>query len=165
MMCCGGDKMATSAVRDMIVREAREWNGTPYIGHAQVKRAGCDCASFLAGVYCAAGLLDFGPGRILVDVIGHYPLDWNVHGAEERYLKWLEQWCDKVSVPEPGDIAMFVIGGKLVSHSAICLEVPNTPRLYLSLWIHCMQPCVREFRWNDKMANRLHGFYRMKGLV
>lgn len=163
--------MAISALRDALVREAREWINTRYVEHAQVKGAGCDCASFLAGVFGAVGVLDLG-GRTLVEVVGHYPVQWNVHGTSELYLQWLATWAEPVDLAalQPGDLAMFrMTRHQRVAHSAILVELrprAGSPPLYLSEWVHCLQPAgVHAMIWNDQYARRLHGFYRMRGLA
>lgn len=40
-----------------VVREAREWIGTPYVPQARVKGIGCDCVGLIVGVGEQTGLL------------------------------------------------------------------------------------------------------------
>jgi len=92
--------------------EALSWVKTPYMHMARVKGSGCDCATFLAGVYEAAGAMQ----RLRVE---YYPPDWNLHRSEELYLDQLMKYVDLMSGPrEVGDILMFKMG-RTVAHGAI----------------------------------------------
>ncbi len=42
-------------IRDKIVREAREWMGTPFHHQGRKKRVGCDCIGMVLGVLHLAG--------------------------------------------------------------------------------------------------------------
>jgi cell wall-associated NlpC family hydrolase len=51
------------AIRHNTAREARSWEGTPYVDHQGVKHAGVDCFFLPTRVYQAVGLMpkDFSP--------------------------------------------------------------------------------------------------------
>jgi cell wall-associated NlpC family hydrolase len=92
--------------------EALSWVDTPYLHMARVKGSGCDCATFLIGVYEAVGALP----RLRVD---YYPPDWNLHRSEELYLNQLLKYAGVVTgAREVGDVLMFKMG-RTVSHGAI----------------------------------------------
>jgi len=103
--------------RQAIIAEAETWIGTPYHHAAAVKGAGVDCARILIEVYSAAC-------GITKPDVGYYPADWMLHRSEERYLGWIEQYCDRVAVPRMGDIVLFKFG-RCFSHSGIVVAWPN----------------------------------------
>jgi cell wall-associated NlpC family hydrolase len=107
--------MSHAEARQRVVREALEWVGTPYVPHQQTKGAGCDCATILAGVYGNAGVVE--PFNI-VDKVGHYPVEWNLHQDVERYLEGIFEWADTVNSGELGNFGLFKMG-RTVAHSGI----------------------------------------------
>jgi cell wall-associated NlpC family hydrolase len=143
------DTAARSAdPRSRVVAEAKGWLGTPYHHMGRLKGVGCDCLTFLAEVYHAAGVLP------AID-IPHYPPDWHLHRSTERYLDGLLQFSrerhppapvlvnrrartgraggvshpacgerEKAGViPQPGDVALFRFG-RCFSHGAIVVDWP-----------------------------------------
>lgn len=105
------------SLREAIVREAESWLGTPFHHRARVKGAGVDCAQLLVGVYEAVGLVRN------VD-LGSYPVDWMRHHEDRRYLDGIARVALEVTVPCPGDIALFRVG-RSVSHAGIVTEWPE----------------------------------------
>lgn len=98
-------------MNDRICAEARSWIGTPYHHHGRVKGAGVDCAQILIAVFAACGVIDaFDPGA--------YAHDWHLHRGEEIYADWLDQYGDRITAPEPGDVALFRFG-RTYSHGGI----------------------------------------------
>lgn len=139
--------------RQQIVAEAATWLRTPYHHEAMVKGAGVDCAQILIAVYSAVGLAE-------KPDIGHYPPDWMLHRSDERYLGWIEKYCDIVEKPQPGDIAVFKFG-RCFSHAGI-VTFPGWPAM-----IHAHRPsgCVCE---TDGTKGDLDGrevrFYSIRSL-
>lgn len=115
--------------RYAIIEEAKSWIGTPYHHMACCKKAGCDCATFLCGVYTAVS-------DIPMPTIEFYPEDWHCHQNEPRYLNKLLEYCNGIyghaAAPLPGDIVMVRIGfARTHNHGAIILDWP--------IVIHCMK--------------------------
>lgn len=115
--------MTEDELRSEVVREAKEWIGTPYISNGLIKGAGTDCAMLLIGVYRNTGYLpvDFDPRP--------YPAQWHVHQGEERYMNYVHKFADTVPgpperLPKPGDIVMFKIG-RVFAHAGIITVWPN----------------------------------------
>lgn len=107
-----------AALRARVVAEARSWIGTPYHHQADQKGIGVDCAMMLLRVYQAVGIVptDLDPRP--------YPPEWYLHRDEERYLGWVERYCEQIpagQVPQPGDIGLYKFG-RCVSHGGIVLE-------------------------------------------
>jgi cell wall-associated NlpC family hydrolase len=109
--------MTEQEQRAKIVDVALTWNKTPYVHMGRIKGAGCDCATFLLEVYEEAGLSEH------ID-IEYYPMDWHMHQAEEKYLKKILEHGHRVSVPQPGDIALYRYG-KTAAHGAIVIDYPT----------------------------------------
>jgi NlpC/P60 family putative phage cell wall peptidase len=103
------------ATRQAVVAEALTWLGTPYHHHARVKGVGVDCAQLLCAVYEACGLVPH------IDP-GNYAHDWHLHRGEEVFIGWLEKvGAREVSVPAPGDVAVFRYG-RAYSHGAVVVN-------------------------------------------
>lgn len=123
--------------RAAVVAEARRWLGTPYHHQARVKgrRGGVDCAQLLVGVFAAVGLID-------PPAIEHYPPDWHLHRAAERYLGAVLAHAREIdpstgSGPLPGDIVLWRFG-RCFSHGAIVVDWPQVIHAYLG------RPCALE---------------------
>lgn len=145
-------------LRERIVCEAQSWLRTPYLHMARVKGSGCDCATFLIGVYQAVGVL--GAVDLPKNNKGEdwYDPEWNMHRSEELYLKHIIPYVDAADVAQVGDIVLFR-AGRTVSHAGIWLGYDNK-------FIHCWRPSggVTEDMLNDYWLPRLHGAYKVKGV-
>jgi len=108
--------------REQVIEEAQTWLLTPWHHLADVKGAGVDCAQFLRKVYINVGLAE----PFETDA---YPMDFMMNRSEERFLKYIEQYMDKVDKPLPGDAAVFMYG-RCFSHGAIVIEWPLVIHAY-----------------------------------
>lgn len=103
--------------REAVVAEALSWQRTPYHTGARIKGVGCDCATFLIGVYSAVGMIEpFDPG--------YYPPDWHLHCTRERYLETVARWARRVEAGGPGDVVVWKFG-RLFAHGGIIIEWPR----------------------------------------
>ncbi len=88
-----------------VVREAREWLGTPFHWQASVKGAGCDCKGLVSGVARELGLPE---AQSLYAGIGDYsekvPLTLLRRGLAATLLA--------VDEPMPGDVLLLKASGK-----------------------------------------------------
>ena len=102
-----------------VVREALEWEGTPYHHRARLKGVGADCAGMPAAVYEAVGLLP----RIEVDA---YPSDWMLHRSKEVFLDTITAHAREIGRDAigPGDFAIWRFG-RTYSHGAIVIDPPT----------------------------------------
>jgi cell wall-associated NlpC family hydrolase len=121
-----------------VVREAREWIGTRYhtSGRIKVQRdaagkitepGGADCCSLVVCVYEACGLID-------PVTLPHYPPDWHLHRADERYLSAVLERSREIDVAEvqPGDLLLFRVG-RAFAHGAIVID-PGWPHIIHAVW-------------------------------
>lgn len=108
--------------RDSVDRIAREWVGTPYHDHGEVKGAGTDCAKLLKCVYVEAGVME--PFNI-----AHYAPQHFLHQEEEQYLGYVTARSREISQGEAryGDMVLYRIG-KVYAHGALILK-PGWPRI------------------------------------
>ena len=106
-----------NAQRANVVRIARTWLGTPYRPLGRVRGSGCDCATFPAEVYAAAGV-------IAPIAIGHYPPDWHLHQGGERYLARVLEVAREVAAPQTGDFVLYRMG-RALAHGAIVIAWPR----------------------------------------
>jgi len=101
-----------------IVAEAMTWLRTPYHHQARKKGEAVDCAQLLFGIYVEA--LGLSP----VFEIEDYPRDWMTHRDEERFLSYVTTRTAPVSVPQPGDIALYKVG-RCFAHGAVVIDWPT----------------------------------------
>jgi cell wall-associated NlpC family hydrolase len=144
--------------RDLVVKVAKSWIGTPYHNNAKIKGVGCDCLTFLSGVFIEAG--------IIKEVkIPHYSPDFMKHRNAEQYLDGLLKYTHEVEKPLPGDIALWKFG-RCFSHSAIVVEWPVVMHAYIhrsvmfenvdrAQWLKYMGRSLRPVKyfsyWEDKV--------------
>lgn len=76
-----------------------------------------DCGRFLIECLKAGNLA-------VPTTIETFTKDWHLHCREERYLKIVESFNERVEVPQPGDIVMYRIG-RVYSHSGLVIEWPK----------------------------------------
>lgn len=143
--------------RQKVIAEARTWIGTSYHSNARLKGVGVDCGQLLIAVYEAAGVIPAGdcdPGT--------YSPEWHLHRSEEKYLHWVEKYCDIVEGDAlPGDIAVFQYG-RCVSHAGLVLAWPKIIHAYTGLGV--IISSVQEALLLDKRGQtRLRGIYRPRG--
>lgn len=138
-------------MRRQIIDEAMTWLRTPWHHGARVKGAGVDCAQFLVAVYVAVGVVE-------EPTLEAYPRDWHLHRDEAKFLKYLLQYAEPVSDPKPGDIAMFKYG-RHAAHGAIVLG----DNRIIHAWTDEGMVTITDLGVSP-LADRLHGYYRIKGL-
>jgi cell wall-associated NlpC family hydrolase len=106
--------------RQRVLDEAESWLGTPYHPHARVKGAGCDCLTFLACVYEAAGIIEH------VELPFYRP-DAMMHSREELYLEGVLARGHEVATPLPGDVVLYK-WGRVFAHGGIVFDWPRIRR-------------------------------------
>lgn len=129
----------TEAMRAEIVREAREWIGTPYHDHASVKgrQGGVDCAQLIRQVFVNAGAIaDF--------KIPYYSPQQFLHCDAEDYVRTVEGFAHEIAEAAalPGDVVLYKLG-RSFGHGAIIIP-PGWPNI-----IHAWAPA--------RMVVRGHG--------
>lgn len=112
--------------REMVVREARSWVGTPYHCQGDIKGAGVDCGMLLVRVFVDTGLCaPFDPRP--------YADDWYLHRSEERYLGFIFDRTKEVAAPMPGDVMVFRYGRCYAHGGVVTAANPLTI-------VHAFQP-------------------------
>jgi len=119
-----------------IVAEALSWVDTPFRMNACIRGVGVDCGRFPRAVLSACGV-------VVPELPPHWPRDFMHHkmAISEPYLDLLQTALSEVSVPLPGDVALFKAHQSLCfSHAAIVIDWPRI--------IHARgigsHPCVEE---------------------
>lgn len=113
--------------RQRVLTEALSWEHTPYVPRGRVKGAngGCDCLTFVAGVFIKTG-------QVPADFpIPHYAHDFHLNSDVEYYLLGKDgtpgmlQFCREIEgPPKPADIVLWKFGFSF-SHAAIVIEWPR----------------------------------------
>lgn len=143
--------------REKVVKEAKSWLNTPYHSGARVKGTGVDCGQFLIGVYEAVGMVKKGECSP-----GSYSNEWHLHRSEEKYLSWIEKYCEKIDGnPLPGDIAVFKFG-RCVSHAGIILEWPRIIHAYV-LYGVIISDINEAILCHNNGDSRLYALYTPRG--
>lgn len=132
-----------------IILEALTWLDTPYHHQGRVKGVGVDCAMILCEVFETVGMVPHIDPR-------PYPPDWHMHRSEERYLRWVEDYADRVTDPQPGDVALYQFG-RTISHGAIVVNWPTVIHAYRG------EGVVLADGEQGTLAGRLAGFWRIRG--
>jgi hypothetical protein len=139
-------------IRDRIVEEARAMIGTLYLHQGRWPRdetglGGIDCCGVPIVIGNRLGLIDFN-------------IDGYSRQADyEKFFGYFEQVCDRVEVPQSGDIATMELAGNL--HCGILAkEGDRWSLIHSSLkW-----GAVREHQVDQRWLDRCIGFYRFPGV-
>lgn len=140
--------------KEKVIAEAKSWLGTPFHHAARVKGVGVDCVNLLVGVFSASGLIP----SFEIDA---YPQDWHLHNDAALFLDGVLKFADPVpdgETPQAGDVAMFRFG-RHAAHGAIIVDYP----LVIHAWRQVGQVVLSEID-SGPLAERLAGFYRMRGI-
>jgi cell wall-associated NlpC family hydrolase len=97
-----------------IIKEAKQWLGTPYHNNARVKGVGVDCAMLLLEVYSRVGVIpNFDPGE--------YSPQFGLHRSEEKLISIVLKYASEIEAPEPGCCVIFKFG-RCYSHAGIMVD-------------------------------------------
>jgi len=117
--------------RELVVKEARTWLGTPYQHRGRVKGVGVDCGGLLYQVYS--------PFVRMKPFPKNYPPDWATHRENEIYLDFIRPYTFEIDRPRPGGMALFLVGRNW-SHAAIVSDKLR----YIHSWGRNQHGCVTE---------------------
>lgn len=107
--------------RARVVEEAKRWIGTPYMPNQCERGRGCDCATFIAGVYRDAKVIE------PVEIPDYVWTDaWAKKDGDALYLEAVTSRAREISRSEVkgGDMVLYHIG-RGWSHSAIVVQWPE----------------------------------------
>ena len=123
--------------RQLAVKEALSWIGTPYHMGACLKGVGVDCAFLVAGIYKAIGMISE-DGKV-----GIFSNDWFAHAKEEKYLLALlkhtrmiaETVLYRSTQAQSGNLILTrAANSKVYNHAGIVIIWPRV--------VHAIIPCV-----------------------
>jgi cell wall-associated NlpC family hydrolase len=125
---------------------------TPYVPHAKLKGAGCDCATFIICVYRDLALIpaDFDPGN--------YSIQAHLHSADTQYVDTVLQYADEITEAEaqPGDLVLWRVA-RAYAHGGIIVDFPVV--------IHSMNKhgvIYSNANLDSFLKNRHRRFFRLK---
>jgi cell wall-associated NlpC family hydrolase len=136
-------------MKNKIVEEAISWVGTPYHSGANIKGVGVDCGQILIEIFGNVGVID----KFNVEA---YPMDWALHRSEEKYLEFIEKYCDRVEKWQQGDIVLYKFG-RCVSHSGVFIDDKGTI-------VHALVDVgvIYSNYLEGNLGRRVYGFYRVR---
>ena len=104
-------------IADLVVREARQWLGTPYRHQASCRGAGCDCLGLLRGIW--RNLYGSEP------IVPPYSADWDEVARQDVLLQAAREYLDErpADAPAAGDVVLFRMRKDAVAkHLGICVS-------------------------------------------
>lgn len=119
--------------RECVEKEARTWLNTPFHHEGRVKKAGVDCAQFLAGVMENVFSIKVRFPEFPGYARGHYPAQWHLHDLDNEakanfYLHAFEENPNFIEIDKSkigkGDILLSVIG-RTFCHGGIVINWPE----------------------------------------
>ena len=129
--------------REKVVKEALEWQKTPYIKGGRIKGCGCDCCTFIVEVLILAGIWDRDEIDKELLKIGVYSHDWFLHCTTEKYFRSIMMFASSVTEAKcyantpvlPGSIVLTkAVSSKRWNHGGIAIKWPRV--------IHSVDPYV-----------------------
>jgi len=137
---------------ERVLEAARGWLGTPFLPGACQRGRGCDCGSFLAGVFADAGVIE-------PLALGKYDYLAPAMRGDAFYSDLVSLHARAVSEPRPGDIVMYLMG-RAYSHAALVVEWPR------AVMHACRESGVTMARGDGgRLRGRAPLFFRMNGLI
>lgn len=137
-----------------IVKEVREWIGTPYVHQASLKGTGTDCLGLIRGVWRAL----YGDEPQPVPA---YSADWGEVGAREPLLTVARITLDELNIQatKPGDILIFRMrSNACAKHCAILSSDHQMIHAYSN---HAVCEVPFTLAWQRKVA----GVFRFPTIV
>lgn len=113
-------------IRDDIVREARDWLGTPYRHQASCKGAGSDCLGLIRGIWRAI----YGEEPV---VLPAYTPDWSEPSKDEVLMREASALLSEVTFDsaEPGDVVLFRMRDSAVAKHLGVLASPAPGQTFI----------------------------------
>ncbi len=127
--------------RDLIIKTARSWIGTPYHHQANLKQVGCDCLGLILGVYSELNT------ALKIDLPNYTP-DWAETHNNDLMLNGMKDHLNQIEISQKqkGDVLLFRFRENMAAkHAAIlstenkmihALEGANVSEVYLNKWWH-----------------------------
>ncbi len=141
-----------SMINALVVEQARQWLGTPYIHQGRVKGAGVDCAGLIIGVAHALGVSSFDTmayGRLPSGDALHKMLRAQAMPAGEHWL--------------PGQIALLRFDAE-PAHLGILGDYASSPNGLSLIHAYSHTGCVTEHRLADVWRARVVERFKFPGL-
>ena len=134
----------------LILAEARDWIGTPYLHQGSTKGAGTDCLGLLRGVWRAT--LGVEP-----EVPPPYSEDWAEPARREVLFHVAERWLFRKPLDESGlaDVLLFrMCDGGIAKHLGIQSEIGAFPRFVHAYTGHGVVESPLSRPWQRRIVAR-----------
>jgi len=138
------------SMQDLILAEARDWIGTPYLHQGSTKGAGTDCLGLLRGIW--REVLGAEP-----EVPPRYSEDWAEPARREVLLDAAERWLCRKPLDEPAcaDVLLFRMrDGGMAKHLGIQSENGAFPRFVHAYTGHGVVESPLSRPWQRRIAAR-----------
>ena len=142
----------TPCYRQQVLKEAREWIGTPYQHQCRAKGVGCDCAGLIIGVGKVIGLFDVPDYEIKAFT------NYSRLPNPKRMGYLLNKYLVRIDTPKHGDIVWMQWREDLPMHLGILSDTGTL--------IHAENEVgkVAEHRITPAWKKRFHSYWAYKGL-
>lgn len=130
---------------DAIIREARDWIGTPYQHQASRKHCGTDCLGLIRGIWRAL----YGEEPELPPA---YTPDWASEQGEEtlRNAAARHLWAVPLNAACPGDVLLFRMSANApAKHAAVLV---SETRIIHAYWGRAVTESLLRPFWSSRLA-------------
>ena len=135
---------------ELILAEARDWLGTPYVHQASCKGAGTDCLGLLRGVWRALYGQEPEP-------VPPYTPDWDEPTRDEVLLSAARRVLVAKPVHDeaPGDVLVFRMRtGSVAKHLGLQSSIGAQARFIHAYSGHCVMDSALTAPWRRRIAAR-----------
>lgn len=134
-----------------IIKEAREWIGTPFHHQQCVKHHGVDCVNLITGIGNNLGICETLSGEFST-----YP----EIPSPKFFIKGMEKYLKKINESDvkPGDICAVAWRNNLPMHAA--LYIGNNSIIHTSRLLNR----VIEVYMDDNFKSKIHSWWRYRGV-
>lgn len=138
---------------DKIAKAALGWLGTPHVNMAKVKGRGVDCGMLLIAALEDSGAIAEGEIKIKP-----YSNMWHLSHSEEWFLHYVQEYCDRVHVLQPGDFLLYQYG-RCISHGAVYVGDDTICHAYVETGV-ILSSLDDSILYDAHGRSRLRGIYR-----
>lgn len=140
---------------ERVAQAALGWLGTPHQNNAKVKGIGVDCGMLLIAALEDADIIECDEIKIKP-----YSNAWHLHHSEEWFLRYVQNYCERVDTMQPGDFLLYQFG-RCISHGGVYIGNHIICHAYVQTGVILSDLDDLMLR-DSKGRTRLRGIYRYR---